>query len=114
MPKETNQYLASNHVSVNVKRRRSHGEGAHPIAPSPAFKRVRVGSNEVDYVAEDVTIRHFINRSAGKQVRSGARTKSLGTDVTIRYFSKASMILSQSTSESSAAQASNHPLPTLR
>ena len=65
MPKETNHYLTSNHVSVKVFRKRAHSESTNPIAPSPAFRRVRVEPNEVDYIAEDVTIRHFITRSRG-------------------------------------------------
>ena len=61
-----------------------------PIAPRPAFRRVQVGPNEVDYVAEDVTIRDFTNRHARPQTRITDRQVDIGQDVTIRYFSRKS------------------------
>jgi hypothetical protein len=51
------------------------------------FKRVRIGPNEVDYVADDVTIRHFTTRPAGQMTRRRERHVILGDDVTVRYFS---------------------------
>jgi hypothetical protein len=48
---------------------------------------VRVGSNELDYVTEDVTVRYF-NRPPAQpraQVRY-AHVKTIGDDVTVRYF----------------------------
>ena len=55
-------------------------------APSPAFKRVRVGPDEVDYIAEDVTVRHFTSTLARPQAQRAYKEVHLGTDVTIRYF----------------------------
>ena len=55
-------------------------------AAGSAFKRVRVGHNEVDYIAEDVTIRHFIPTSAPPQLRVGEKRVDFGEDVTVRYF----------------------------
>ena len=54
--------------------------------PGSGFRRVRVGQNEVDYIAEDVTIRHFTN-SARPQIAVGERRVNFGKDVTVRYFS---------------------------
>jgi hypothetical protein len=62
------------------------------VSPSSAFRRVQVGPNEVDYVADDVTIRHFTNRSAQSQTATGIRRVDIGDDVTIRYFSKQSTL----------------------
>jgi hypothetical protein len=51
-----------------------------------AFRRIRVGRNEIDDVREDVTIRHFTNepQTAGTQV--DYNEVKLGDDVTVRYF----------------------------
>lgn len=55
-------------------------------SPSPAFRRVQVGPNEVDYIAEDVTIRHFTPTIAGPRVQLAYKEVHVGADVTIRYF----------------------------
>ncbi len=66
---------------------------AEPKAPSPAFRRVQVGPNEVDYIAEDVTIRHFTPTRATRRVQLAYKEVHLGPDVTIRYFaSKAAVV----------------------
>jgi len=54
-----------------------------------SFKRVRVGPNEVDYVAEDVTIRYFEIRPAESETRGSGKEVSFGDDVTVRYFAEA-------------------------
>lgn len=54
--------------------------------PGSGFRRVRVGHDEVDYVAEDVTIRHFTSNAARPQVLAGERLVNFGEDVTVRYF----------------------------
>jgi hypothetical protein len=54
---------------------------------STGFKRVRIGPEEVDYIANDVTIRHFTTRCAGEMTRMRERHVNLGDDVTVRYFS---------------------------
>jgi hypothetical protein len=58
----------------------------HWDAPSPAFRRVRVGPDEVDYVAEDVTVRHFTSTLERPQAQREYKEVHLGSDVTIRYF----------------------------
>ena len=60
MQNKSGRNLAYNHIPVEVSRKRSRDQKTDAMAPSPAFRRVRVGANEVDYFAEDVTIRHFI------------------------------------------------------
>jgi hypothetical protein len=54
-------------------------------AASLAFRAVRVGQNEVDYIAEDVTIRHFTPKLA-PPVRAWSKQVTIGEDVTVRYF----------------------------
>lgn len=54
-------------------------------APGSGFKRVRVGQNEIDYLAEDVTIRHFTD-PAPPQIRAWEKQVNFGEDVTVRYF----------------------------
>jgi hypothetical protein len=63
------------------------------MAPSAAFRRVRIGSNEVDYVANDVTIRYFMKSQTRPQ--SNVRFVNIGDDVTVRYFSNDSTSASQ-------------------
>jgi hypothetical protein len=64
---------------------------AEAKAPGSGFRRVRVGQNEVDYVAEDVTIRHFTN-TARPQIAVGERQVNFGKDVTVRYFSSKPLV----------------------
>ena len=53
----------------------------------PALKQVQRGPNEVDYVADDVTMRVFTNKSAAKRNRPpNTRVAQFGDDVTVRYF----------------------------
>jgi signal transduction histidine kinase len=95
LPKATSRYLASNQGSANVRRKTSYGETTNVMAPSPAFRRVQFGRNEVDYVAEDVTVRHFLARPAGTPVRSVWKQVAIGEDVTVRYFSNEPTAVSQ-------------------
>lgn len=60
---------------------RAHEAGA----PTSSFKRV-VGKDEVDYIADDVTIRHFRQRPAPKKSGLGSKQVNIGEDVTVRYF----------------------------
>lgn len=100
MPSESNQYLAPNAVSVSASQKIPHHEKNDPLAPSAAFRRVQSGPHEVDYVAEDVTIRYFAPRptetrlgSGGKRLNTGrcdptylGKVDYVAEDVTIRYF----------------------------
>ena len=68
---------------------------ANPTEPARATairtpRWVRVGSNELDYVAEDVTVRHFTRAPAPPHLQTAhSRVKTIGDDVTVRYFGSA-------------------------
>ena len=48
---------------------------------------VRVGNNELDYVAQDVTVRYFTPQPPLQQVlRRNNKVKYISEDVTVRYF----------------------------
>ena len=51
-----------------------------------AFRRKRVGQDEVDYVANDVTIRLFTPGSTPTRVAHSPRQRHIGKDVTVRNF----------------------------
>jgi hypothetical protein len=55
-------------------------------APNASFKRVPMGKNEVDYVADDVTIRQFRSPSQSVTAQRRSRQVKIGEDVTVRYF----------------------------
>jgi hypothetical protein len=57
-------------------------------APSQAFRRVRIGPHEIDYISDDVTIRHFENPTARLQLQKDVKEVSFGRDVTVRYFAR--------------------------
>jgi hypothetical protein len=71
-------------------------------APSSAFRMVRVGPNEVDYIAEDVTIRQLTTKPA-LRVRDGYKQVQLGEDVTVRYFASKPAVVGQARSGSTVA-----------
>ncbi|HZQ94122.1 MAG TPA: GAF domain-containing protein [Candidatus Sulfotelmatobacter sp.] len=50
------------------------------------FKRIRIGKDEVDYVADDVTIRHFRSGPEPTKARALRQQVNIGNDVTVRYF----------------------------
>ena len=52
----------------------------------PEFKHVRISAEEVDDIAEDVTIRHFTSKALKPQLRKVVKEVNLGDDVTVRYF----------------------------
>jgi len=64
-------------------------------SPSSAFKRIRGGPNEIDYVAEDVTIRHFTTKPALPRVWDGYKEVHIGDDVTVRYFASKLAVVPQ-------------------
>jgi hypothetical protein len=55
------------------------------VAAKPRW--VRVGNDELDYVAQDVTVRYFGVKPAAQLAPAQGRTKKIGSDVTVRYFS---------------------------
>ena len=74
--------LASNRAD---KPETSTAVTADAKTPGSGFRRVRVGQNEIDYIADDVTIRHFTN-PARPQMALGEKQVNFGNDVTVRYF----------------------------
>jgi len=52
----------------------------------PGFRRVQVGPDEVDYVAEDVTMRVFGSSPKTRPSRGWSKEVEVGDDVTVRYF----------------------------
>ncbi len=75
--------------------------------PAYAFKRVRVGPTEIDYIAEDVIIRHFKPRNEPSRVRGGYKEVNIGDDVTVRFFAPKPAVPSQPQPLSTAAQSSD-------
>lgn len=63
--------------------------------PGSGFRRVRIDENEVDYIAEDVTIRHFTSNAARPRMLAGERLVNFGQDVTVRYFGSKSQVAPQ-------------------
>jgi len=62
-----------------------------------AARRARVGENEVDYIGDDVTVRHFTYKAAAQRTRSSAsRVANIGEDVTVRYFTPKPVVRSES------------------
>lgn len=61
--------------------------GTAPEAASSAFRRIRIGQNEVDYIAEDVTIRVFKHNPDASPMRTAYKQVNFGKDVTVRYIS---------------------------
>jgi hypothetical protein len=55
-------------------------------APTTSFKRVWAGKDEVDYIADDVTIRHFRPLPTPKKSAVWSKQVNIGNDVTVRYF----------------------------
>lgn len=91
-PHEKGESRITQPVSVNREpnpRNRALREGARGTA---AFRRVRISPDEVDYIAEDVTIRRFTTGSASPQLRNGVKEVNFGEDVTVRYFATAAPV----------------------
>ena len=60
------------------------GAGTIKTTPKFGFQRVQVGTNEIDCVADDVTIRQFL--PSKKPTALATREVEVGDDVTIRYL----------------------------
>ena len=84
--------LASNPTSEPAT---SAGVTTESKAAASRFKRVRIGQNEVDYIAEDVTIRSFTPKPVRPQMLVGEKQVNFGDDVTVRYFVSKPPVASQ-------------------
>lgn len=96
--------------SVSDKPKRSASGLKDTRAPSPAFRRVRIAPDEVDYIAEDVTIRNFTKSPAKHDARIKLKEVMIGQDVTVRYFARPSTV-SQTVPAPIPTQTSEHPSP---
>ena len=56
-------------------------------AASSMLRRIRIGQNEVDYIAEDVTIRIFKHNPEASPMQVAYKQVNFGKDVTVRYIS---------------------------
>jgi GAF domain len=75
------------------------------------FKRVRVGPHEVDYITEDVTIRHFTTTATPSHVRGANQQFAIGDDVTVRYFAYKPQIGAKTLPASAATQSTESSMP---
>src|SRR5215471_8160915 len=92
----TDEKLPDTPVSANDHWKRFDHGVRDEMAPSAAFRRVRIGPNEVDYIANDVTIRYFMESRTTPQ--GNVKLVNIGDDVTVRYFSSDSTVASQAPS----------------
>jgi len=76
---ESQPVVAVNDAPKNKMRRTHHKKTAHS-----AFRRKRVGQDEVDYVANDVTIRLFAPGSGPKRTEHAARQRHRGRNLAAR------------------------------
>jgi hypothetical protein len=80
------QRSASEPRASNALQRHSSFLAEKPKAHKSAYKWIRVGQNEIDYIAEDVTIRYFDHEPASPGIGVGYKEVNFGEDVTVRYF----------------------------
>ncbi len=63
------------------------GTGKHASPSGTRVRRVRLGQSEVEYIGDDVTVRHFMyNHGALYSGVKATRVSHIGNDVTVRYF----------------------------
>jgi putative methionine-R-sulfoxide reductase with GAF domain len=89
IPKPSAKIIPGNHDSK--EQRASYKTESASRARSP-FTRIRVGTTEVDYSAEDVTIRRFATSAADPRARTVNRQFDIGDDVTVRIFTDSSAV----------------------
>ena len=80
-------------------------------APNSAFRRVRIGPNEVDYIAGDVTIRYFKTVPARPQTLNSEKEEYFGDDVKVRYFAYTPTTVATPRTNSAATATTNHINP---
>jgi hypothetical protein len=84
---------------------KTHASARDAGAPTSSFKRVLAGKDEVDYIADDVTIRHFRSQPAPKKTAVSSKQVHIGNDVTVRYFNSKPVPTVQPASQQAADQA---------
>jgi hypothetical protein len=68
--------------------------GKDPTVATLRTRRVREGQTEVDYIGDDVTVRHYSYKPAHQ--RTASHVTYIGDDVTVRYFNPKAAANSQS------------------
>jgi hypothetical protein len=63
--------------------------------PTRRTRRMRVGDAEVDYIGDDVTVRHFTHKAAARR-STASGVAYIGKDVTVRYFTPKPVVSSES------------------
>jgi hypothetical protein len=96
---ESQPTVAQNDTSKKIHRMH-HRKTAHA-----AFRRKRIGRNEVDYVANDVTIRLFTPGSTLTRPSRSSRQRNIGKDVTVRNFASETATVSKTRPGSTMTQA---------
>jgi hypothetical protein len=91
--RETQTPETVNPAKQNRTRRTRHSPSRTPGQTKnsrSAFRRKKVGEDEVDYVAQDVTIRLFMPGPTPKAMPAArlGRERHIGKDVTVRYFER--------------------------
>jgi hypothetical protein len=79
-----------------------------PKVVGPGFTRIRVTPNEVDYIAEDVTIRYFAHESAAQRMPPAYNEVNFGEDVTVHYFAPKLTVGSSIRPVATIAQPTSH------
>jgi hypothetical protein len=92
----------------NETRKKTHRTHHKKVAHS-AFRRKRVGQDEVDYVANDVTIRLFTPGPTPTRVAHPPKQRHIGKDVTVRDFEPEPATASKTRPGSAMAQAAERP-----
>jgi GAF domain len=82
------QELPGKLLSAGMKEEQLGNGAKLTTARASAFKRVRIRPDEVDYIAEDVTIRTF---STKRRIHDLENEVRIGDDVTVRYFAPAAV-----------------------
>ena len=82
------QELPGKLLSAGMKEEQLGNGAKLTTAKASAFKRVRIRPDEVDYLAEDVTIRTF---STIRRIHDLENEVRIGDDVTVRYFAPAAV-----------------------
>ena len=82
----SNQEIARGRPSPAKQGVNSRNGLTQTVRTTPEFKHLRIRSDEVDEIAEDVTIRHFATKSTQPQLQRVVKEVNLADDVTVRYF----------------------------
>jgi hypothetical protein len=98
-------------ASRHSKTRTATGRTRDSKVALSAFKRIRVGQNEVDYVAEGVTIRLFTPGPTPTQAADLNRQLNIGGDVAAPYFANKPALVPQTRPDSVATQSLERSLP---